>query len=194
MAQVRPALTVDVGLAQGGAGRAPTQAARAAVHQARSAQAPRTSANAQDAQQQAAMAAHEQQQQQGTADGFSSDEDGDGQDAYAAAQRRLKHGASSVGARATRDAAHGTAANGAGQQQQQQRANRGVSSLAAYEVCLDDKGCDGVDVCAWMQELEWMRVSWESSSSSCCVHCCLSSCICLAVSVYADGLPGWIAV
>lgn len=104
MAQVRPALTVDVGLAQqpGGsapAGRAATQAARAAIHAARSAQAPGS---------QRGDELLEAQPGDG-ADGFSSDDDGDGVDAYASAQRRLKNGAASVGARATRDQSHGAA-------------------------------------------------------------------------------------
>jgi hypothetical protein len=106
MAQVRPALTVDVGLAQqpGGSapqGRAATQAARAAIHAARSAQAPASQRDGDDELDEA--------QPGDGADGFSSDEDGDGVDAYASAQRRLKNGAASVGARATRDQSHGAA-------------------------------------------------------------------------------------
>ncbi|PWN41355.1 hypothetical protein IE81DRAFT_178225 [Ceraceosorus guamensis] len=122
MAQVKPNLTVDVGLAQTG-GRAPAQAAKAAIHAARSASAPR-SENGDGSLPggggyegayggtESAIDMNAQSIENGrtaAADGFSSDEDGDGQDLYAAAQRRLQHGATSKGARATRDNQHGGA-------------------------------------------------------------------------------------
>ncbi|CEH18232.1 hypothetical protein CBOM_04646 [Ceraceosorus bombacis] len=127
MAQVKPNLTVDVGLAQTG-GRAPAQAAKAAIHAARSASAPR-SENGDGSLPggggyegayggtESAIDMNAQSIENGrtaTADGFSSDEDGDGQDLYAAAQRRLQHGATSKGARATRDDQHGGASTQGG--------------------------------------------------------------------------------
>lgn len=120
MAQVKPNLTVDVGLAQTG-GRAPTQAAKAAIHAARSASAPRSENGAGSLATTGAYEGADGRADTGVGgdpdlsgngrntagDGFSSDEDGDGQDLYAAAQRRLQHGSGSKGARATRDDQHG---------------------------------------------------------------------------------------
>lgn len=96
MAQVsnRPVLSVDVNVGPT-ASRAPTtsQQARAQAQARASATVNNTSQfdDANDDNQQAAQG------------GFSSDEDGAGQDAYAAATSRLKAGAASSGAKATKN-------------------------------------------------------------------------------------------
>uniref|UniRef100_V5GK81 SH3 domain-containing protein n=1 Tax=Kalmanozyma brasiliensis (strain GHG001) TaxID=1365824 RepID=V5GK81_KALBG len=136
MAQVKPALTLDVSLGSsnlngiGGSGTSSTpRAHQNAVNNKIQNQIHASTFGPQsDYQTNADHAyAHDDFDQQPDNGGFSSDDDA--QDGYAAATSRLKAGSSSAGAKATRDGAHPATQ---AQYQQQQHSNR-ISDGAEYD-------------------------------------------------------------
>ncbi|PWZ01077.1 hypothetical protein BCV70DRAFT_159133, partial [Testicularia cyperi] len=135
MAQVKPSLTLDVNVGSssyvgvGGSGTSLTPRAhqnavnqKARAQMQASAYAPQADAYANEIDNAYVADSLADPDFGGQLDngGFSSDDDA--QDVYAAATSRLKAGSSSVGAKATRDQAHGNLQSSQQQQQQQQQA------------------------------------------------------------------------